>query len=413
MEEKKEYFSNEEWIENSRRINAARKILNQEEAAFIRKNIDKYSVEEFANKFKCSTAIVTKVITNTGVYHDDDYSYNWDEDGNEIKREKPVYKKKDKVFNLTEDFFKKEKGKHFNQEQIDFIRQEYNNGKYNITELAKMFNSGQSTITFIINNDSHYDPMYKPRPKKRDVNFTESQIKYIKENPDISNGEIAKIYGVHSGYIQRLRADKIKKFQTGEVVKSLYPNKKEARKFTDEEVKFIRESDMANKKICKVYNVSVSTIVLIRNNKTYFDPNYTPRVRWKPKLTMEDAKEIRTSKLSVEELAEKFDISKNHVWDILANKYNVDPDYIPIKRPLINKHRKLTDEQVREIRKLTYYKDACEKYGISEGIFYEIKKNKIYKDVTSGIKDPSLTQDIDIEKIKSNPINLLNMLWKK
>ncbi len=413
MEEKKEYFSNEEWIENSRRINAARKILNQEEAAFIRKNIDKYSVEEFANRFKCSTAIIIRVITNTGVYHDEDYSYNWDEDGNEIKREKPTYKKKDKVFNLTEDFFKKEKGKHFNQEQIDFIRQEYNNGKYNTKELAKMFGSGQSTIVLIINNDSHYDPMYKPRPKRNYTNFTESQINFIKENTDISNYEFANIYKVSQTFIHRLRQDKICKYKNGKIVKSIFPNVEDSKIFTDQQIKEIRASKLSNKKAAEIFNTTKGTISEIRNNKRYYDPNYTPIVRWKPKLTMEQAKEIRASKLSNLDLSQKYKVSKGQIYDILANKYHFDPDYFPVKKPKINKNRKLTDEQVREIRKLTYYKDACEKYGISEGIFYEIKKNKIYKDVTSGIKDPSLTQDIDIEKIKSNPINLLNMLWKK
>lgn len=104
------------------------------------------------------------------------------------------------------------------------------------------------------------------------------------------------------------------------------------------------------------------------------------------KLSIDDINNIRelweNRKLSQGEIAEKFQVSKQHIWRVIHHEAwfeNVEE-----KREQTGSLKKLSDEMAEVIRKeyraggITY-KELGDKYGIHKATVYRIMKNKIHK----------------------------------
>ena len=129
-------------------------------------------------------------------------------------------------------------------------------------------------------------------------------------------------------------------------------------------------------------------------HKINFENNVTSRVikfeKKEPRLTQNQVDEIRKiweTDFSVQQkdLAEKFNMRRSEISSIVNNKMYISDTYVPIKnRPKFCKTiRKLSDEDVKEIRrlhfedKLTYKEISCQ-FVCSSSYVKQICKN-IYR----------------------------------
>lgn len=409
MEDKKDYW--EQWLDNSKEKVKAKIVLTDEQVAEIRKDPFKYSAVKWAKKFNCSITVITNVIQNRGAYYSPDYSFTW-VDGKEDNR--TLVERLKERQSKKENLLTRNKRKWFTEEQIDFIRE----SDLSNVELAEMFNCNKATISNIINNHTHYDPYYTPKPKRKVLELNDEDLKKIRTVSYYSDQFLAKLFNTSSTFINQIRKNKVKKYYDPKykTLKTDFPNQEDAKKFTDEEIKMIRNNPLGNRKLAKQLGVAQSTIINIRNNKTYYDSNFTPKVRFKPKLTWEDVKFIRANYLEIDtmELAKKFNVSKTQICCAIRNESFFDPDYIYVKKKYKNKDRILTDEQVLYIRKTDkYYKDVCKELDISETCFYNIKNGKTYKEVKEKSIGKPIFDKKQIEELQTNPLNRINMLWGK
>jgi predicted DNA-binding protein YlxM (UPF0122 family) len=97
-------------------------------------------------------------------------------------------------------------------------------------------------------------------------------------------------------------------------------------RFSLREVRLIRSSNLSTRDLAKMFDCQPITILLIKNNTTYFDPDYV----YNPSrnlLTDKQVLKIRELDLTVEEIAERFQVSNTVVINILKNKTYVDEKY--------------------------------------------------------------------------------------
>lgn len=178
--------------------------------------------------------------------------------------------------------------------------------------------------------------------------------------------------------------------------------------FTNEQVKYIRNNVKDNnksvKEIANEYNVSILCIYNLLKNITYYDPNYIPLV-FELKFSKEKILEIRNNykynNISVPEIALREECSTCSIYEIIYNVTYYDPDYTPPEN-ITNLGEKsvfskFTNEYVNEVREL--YKNG--KINIKE-----IAKvnNTSYSTARKMIKNITYTSNdynIKINKSKS------------
>ena len=161
-----------------------------------------------------------------------------------------------------------------------------------------------------------------------------------------------------------------------------------SKRFSKEFIKEIR-NDYNNKAVsisdlvekCGITRNSVNNII---SNKSYYNEEYT-RTRQYKKLTVEIVKEIRDDynkkHIRSSEIAKRYNITREHVNGIIANKNYYDKDYIRTRTT------KLSTEVVKVIR-YEYnntdisYEDLSKKYTVNKSYVREIISNTRYYDET-------------------------------
>jgi DNA-binding XRE family transcriptional regulator len=100
-------------------------------------------------------------------------------------------------------------------------------------------------------------------------------------------------------------------------------------------------------------------------------------------LTIEQAREIRTSILSDRQLAEKYQVSQTLISNIATGKHykESDPNFPERRKPMAHRKRRLTMKEAREIRASRLsVKDLANIYCVSETTIWNIGTGKTYKE---------------------------------
>ncbi len=216
---------------------------------------------------------------------------------------------------------------------VNEIRNLYNNNNISQKDLAIKFNVTTSTIGHVINNISHFDKEYIKTNNKKSLKrkITEEIVKEIRDeynNKNISCSQLGEKYGLTSGYVCDIINNKIYCSETYVKTKN--------KKLTIDIVKEMRNQynnkNVSMVTLAKKYDISTKYLNEIMNNKTHKDNKYIrTRVERRTKITMEMAKKIRkeynNGKLSFPKIAEKYGLSATSIRRIVANKSYTDPNY--------------------------------------------------------------------------------------
>jgi hypothetical protein len=89
--------------------------------------------------------------------------------------------------------------------QVGKIRELYNNGEYNMTELGERYNVSSGTIHFIVSGRTWTDKDYTP-PRCRRKHLSDSTVGFIRDDAGkgMSNLDIAKKYDVSVACVYNL-----------------------------------------------------------------------------------------------------------------------------------------------------------------------------------------------------------------
>lgn len=179
-------------------------------------------------------------------------------------------------------------------------------------------------------------------------------------------------------------------------------------KLTWEQVNEIRKRYDNNEKdqyeLATIYQVKQGQIWNVVHNKTWYDPNYQPKMSYasqnmsrgsgedhhNAKFTNEQIADMRKrytdGKITLEQLGEEVDTDKGVIYNIIQNKTYHDPSYNPPSSKDVKKHGKMNWNLVRQIRqewlstKITQQQIA-DKYELSRGSMLELLNNKTWIDV--------------------------------
>ena len=383
-------------------------------------NEDKLTQESIAEKFNVSRAHIGRIVNNE---HYIDESY---------QKTKSRWK--------------------FTKDDIKDIRRLYNEEDAKILDLAEEYNVGANSIRSILSNKNYHDPNYERTrfPKQlTDENIAEIRALYNNDNSSFS--ELAEQYEVSIPYIrdivanrQRVNKDYVRtRFpQTSEVeeVEEVEADEVEEDELeaepdeADEEaevvaevekvvevdesdqkesetnkyqVSILRQAYNSNRNFCLSkladnYNFSILEMYEIMNNKLYIDDKYV-RTRYGPYLSRGDVLDIRRlyneGNLSYSDLSENYNISVEHIRNLIMNKRRVDNTYVRTRwDTMIKTPKKLTDQNVADIRDL-YYNKKVEVRNIA--IKYSVPMERVLE-VISNIE----SMDVD-ECNSTNPPTII------
>ncbi|MEK6479621.1 hypothetical protein WJR50_18900 [Catalinimonas sp. 4WD22] len=271
---------------------------------------DLYKLEEIANLYSITVSTIKYIqrLSNVDVKRmssmsvtKHQYKYIDDEESpkpkpkakkSDIKKEKKVYYKK------KDPSEKKHRKLNITDEQIRYIRK--NPDQLTLKQLSQLLNITESTVTnykyfysgkFVKNEGEIYQPdpklieeiknqsvkKKKPEEKKhRKPQLSDSQIRYIRKNPD----KLTLRQMMHLLEISRGKLDSIKYYyvaknvsEEGEIyqpdpklieeIKKNYPKKPNSQPkifFTDQQIQEMKSSGLSSRKLAKKYGVSPTTI---------------------------------------------------------------------------------------------------------------------------------------------------------
>lgn len=166
-----------------------------------------------------------------------------------------------------------------------------------------------------------------------------------------------------------------------------------------EQVRDIRARHLAGERSSVIArslpDVSEGTVNSIVGNKTWVDPEYTPRISKMPrgdekpesKLTWDDVKYIRENHEKEAECAKMLNVSRSLINLVRTNKVWVDPDYVytpkvhPFKKGEEHHNSKLDWDSVMAIRSSSgTYKEIGQRFGVSQSLIMGIKLNRMWHD---------------------------------
>lgn len=145
---------------------------------------------------------------------------------------------------------------------------------------------------------------------------------------------------------------------------------------------------ISRREIARRYGVSSGAIALIVANKTFYDPDYTPptprKNRAAGELDADRARQIRQryaeGGISQRELADQFECSAGAVSRIVRNRLYPDPDYVVPQRKHYN--QKLTKIQADEIREKIQQGATqaalAKEYGVCQSTIGNTKAGKVH-----------------------------------
>ena len=249
------------------------------------------------------------------------------------------------------------------------IRRLYNEGNLSFSELAEKYDSTDKYISFLITNNQRVDDTDfitrwdKTFKKLDDKNVTDIRDLYCKKNVDVRN--LAIRYSIPIEHVQEIIETMDRDTPIDEYNITNLPIA-----FGDAEVEEIRNlynngnssiSDLAEK-----YGLTILHVKEIIANTKYVNKNYV-RKKFPRKFTNNDVRERRhlynSEKYSFAELAKIYNTVVTYVADIIANKLWGDNDYVRT-----NFHVQLTDDDAFEIRKVSNHvsiQKLAETYNIS------------------------------------------------
>lgn len=151
------------------------------------------------------------------------------------------------------------------------------------------------------------------------------------------------------------------------------------------EIRLLRGVNSAQE-LCDLYGISVASIYGIWLNKSYKDKNYVPPTirqsgtfNSRSKFTEADIDFIRSSDLSVQQLADLFETKSTTISKIRLNLRYVDPTYVAK-----SSRKNITVEEIRQIRQLAETNSITEVCQLVERPYmyvYKIVTRRMYADV--------------------------------
>lgn len=173
-----------------------------------------------------------------------------------------------------------------------------------------------------------------------------------------------------------------------------------AAKFTWAEVRHMRRLYVEGAKsseIAGIFGFNPRTVRKMLRNETWVDETYVPPTIKElgnrgnfdtSKIPKSDVKELRLraclERKTAEEWASIYGITYGQARDILSGKTFKDPLFDPNKVKRENRHRKIDEAEVREIRRLQGLESAVSignRYGLTRGTVFKIWSRKSWRHV--------------------------------
>ena len=332
-------------------------------------NIENWSTDDISQKFDVSRSLIRLIINNKSHV---DISYVRTKDPNKHKRKmttemvtilrdeynnkKMSYSELAEKYNIRRNYvdalicnryhhdpyyirtrihkrsYEASKNTKIGMDIVKQIRDEYNNTNASFSELAKKYGVSEGHVNLIISNKTRCDKNYTRTRQTHKINLEiATEIRDHYNNKNVSVIELAKKYDISKGYTRDIISNNC-------FYDENYTRTRQSKKVTLEIAKEIRDEynnkNISTGDLAKKYNVGRGYVGDIINNRRCYDKNYS-KTRKSRKITMEIATQIRdeynNKNMTSTELAKKYNITREYVNSLIANKNHCDPNYIRIK----------------------------------------------------------------------------------